>query len=733
MTDPAAPFDLGALSDEQLAALYKQADATTGGHPGLSGMPDADLRRLYAQSQAGSPDQFGGMTDTAARWMTFGLTDPVTAAGRAAVQKYAMGREEPWSDLYSKNLAEERGRAANFRSEHPYENGIAALAGAASGAAPAMGWPTALRTGAELPIAAARPTIGGQIGAGAGTGAAIGGVSGFANSQDAPLRDTAVGAGLGALVGAGAPIVGEVASVPLNAFSRRFLGGADSQALDRIANRIRQDARAGGPGMDEITQALAGSNGKPLSLADVAGENTSALAGRMTREPGEGREISRGFLAERGSGTAPRLLSDVDAALPIGSAVDTADALMRQRATAAAPLYDQAHAANTAMTSPEIDAVLQTPAGKSALTQARLKMANDESVTGPGIRREQPPSIGLNGMIEQPGDLGPIEQGGPLNLRTLDYVKRALDDQIGAAVRGGANDDARILTGLRRNLVSAMDNADSTAVRDANGNLVQPGLYKQARDAFAGPSVLNDALEAGQSFRSMRPEQIEAALKGYNPSEREFFRLGAADAMRQDISRTGDPRMIIGSNAVNQRGGDLMKQQLRPLFDNERDFNRFIDNMGAEALMLANTGKWVGNSATAGRLAEDAGGHGPAGPLVQGAMLVGAGMAGEPALALSRVPGFFASLKNAGELSANNPQVNAATARRLLSGDASENSATLADILARMGRPALNQRTVAPLATALGGVYPSVALPTQNTLAGVLSKFMSPAGPSERP
>lgn len=823
-------FNLDALSDADLAALYKQADAQTGEHPALAGMSDDQLRQLYEQSKAGAPGM-EGVIPAFNRWATFGLADPAGAAAGAGYQKLVEGNEKPFGELYQTGLTQRRGEANNFASEHPWANGIAALAGAGA----TLGYPLS-------PVIS---SVTGRMGAGAGIGAGIGATSGAANSRDNPLRDAAIGATVGGVGGGLAPVVGELASVPINAVSRRFLGGADSQALDRIGNRIAQDTRAGGPSMGDMQQALAGANGKPLTLADVAGENTSALAGRMTRSPGEGREASNRFLAERSGGTGPRLLGDVDAGLPIGSAFDTSEALMQQRATAAAPLYEQANAANTAISSPEIQAILDTPAGKSALAAAKVKMANDRTPAGPqgfpdlavpgAQATTEPPRpadliqflLSRGGVKDEGGELGAMDlqrinrgyfgrlsrsNGMPLdearaaaaeagylhsdadindllgalkrtsmgqpvfnesdpaaiawrefdrarsrgdfeipfgtatetpmgaqsglpeyNLRTLDYVKRALDDQIGGSLRGGANDEARILTGLKKNLVSALENADTTAVKDESGNIVQHGLYKQARDAFAGPSALNDAMETGQTFRSMRPEQIEATLKDYGPSEREFFRLGAADAMRHEVSRTGDPRVLIGSNAVNQRGGDLMKQQLRPLFDTEDAYNRFVGDVGNEALMGANTGRWVGNSATAGRLAEDAGNHGPGGPLVQGATLVGAALTGEPALALSRAPGFIRSLQNAGELGANNPRVNAATAQRLFSADQGQNADTLAQIIARAGRPGLSQRAVPPLASALAGVYPQIALPTQNNLAAFLARNMPGAGPSERP
>jgi hypothetical protein len=718
--------DISQLSNDELQALQQgQGNAAAGGAaaPQMSAMSDDDLHRLYAQQQATAPDTFGNLTNTAARYATFGLSDLAGAAG-SAVGDVLSGAPGSFGENYNKALARARGEASQFSTEHPYSNALAALAGAGSAGAPSVGRealgaaassvpllpnavtaPAGVTTrpflGASTPTTtAAAPTLAGRVGTGMLGGAGAGAASGYSNTGT--LQGTVMGAGTGAVIGGAAPVMGELASVPINAFTRRFLGGADSQALDRIAGRVAQDERAGGPGVAGIQTALAGANGKPLSIADVGGENTQALAGNVTRMPGEGREVSTGFLGDRSAGAASRMTSDLDTALPAGSAFTTAQDLMQQRATAARPLYDQAYAANASIASPEINAVLDTPAGKNALAAARVKMLNDQSTLGQPI----------------PGDL---------SLRTLDYVKRSLDDQIGGAIHGGANDDARILTGLKKQLVGVMDDADATATRDAQGNITTPGLYQQARDAFAGPSALNDALQAGQTFRSMRPEQVQATMDGYSPSEREFFRLGAADSLRKQVMQTGDPRVVIGTNSANNRGADMMKQQLRPLFDNQGDFDKFIGDMSNESMMQANTGKFIGNSATAARVAEDNSGHTGTSALANAATIGGALLGGEPFVAASRVPALFSALRNVG--GANNPAVNASMARVLFTADPATNAQTLAQILAQSRYPSMSNQLALPVAAAAGS-NPVVPLRIGGTLAHLISGATSAEQPA---
>jgi hypothetical protein len=645
--------------------------------------------------QLETPDLFGGATNEAAKWATFGLADPVAAAGRALIQPLlGEGTDTNFGGRYSRNLQQQRGEAANFAQEHPVANDVSAGLGALSAAAPAMGWPSALRTGADLAATKAPASIGGQMLVGGGVGAVQG-----ATASDDPLRAALYGGIGGAVAAPVAAGLTKLASIPIDAFSRRFLNGADTQALDRIAGRISQDTAAGGPGIPEMKTALAGANGKPLSLADVGGENVQGLAGNVARQPGPGREATTGFLAGRNAGAGGRLVGDVDTALnPQGqNAFTTAADLMDQRARAATPLYDQARAANPVMWSPEIGQVLSTPNGKMALAAAQNKMKNDPALFG------QIPA--------------------PTSLQSLDYVKRAFDDQIGGAIKAGNNDDARIFTSLKNQLTGAIDKADSTAVLDPQGNVVTPGIYKQARDAFAGPSALNAALEAGQQFRTMRPELIQQTVANMSPSEREFFRLGAADTMRTAVSQTGDARALIGSNAVNNRGADYMKQQLRPLFDSDAAFNSFVNNTANEQLMQANTTKLIGNSQTAPRLAED---QAPSSEKATALGHVAAGGAsiaqGNPLAMAISVPRAVGAVRQLLGGNVDNPAVNAAVARRLQSGDLTANNDTLAALLSRMGRPALPAQLAVPAAS-YAGSNPLLPVRVGAGLASAISNF----------
>jgi hypothetical protein len=75
-----------------------------------------------------------------------------------------------------------------------------------------------------------------------------------------------------------------------------------------------------------------------------------------------------------------------------------------------------------------------------------------------------------------------------------------------------------------------------------------------------------EALRAGQAVLNRRPEEIAAdvaRLRQNAPGDLEFYRLGAADALKEKIAKTG----MGGDEAKRLIGNQHTQQQLRPLFD----------------------------------------------------------------------------------------------------------------------------------------------------------------------
>ena len=623
-----------------------------------------------------TPDILQGMTDTAAKYATLGLADPVTAAGRAAVQGL-FGADGTFGERYQHNLAQERGQEANFAAAHPVLNAVAAVPGAMTPAAPLVGI-DALRAAAPIG-AATRPFFANpgtaadagasllrQMGTGATTGGVIGGVSGGSDTQRTDpigvLRDIGAGAAAGAGIGGVLPVGGALLAKPLSALTRAmFPGSVDRQAAALLAGRMGQDVSAGGPGAPQMSQALANAGPAPLSLADVGGENVRSLAGNLSRSQGEPREIASQFLGDRLSGMGPRLIDSLDTNLSNGNAFQAAQDLITARQATSRPLYEAA--------------------------------LNKGAIDDPAVNGLIQNSSILRNAINSAKASYPAFQGLPNNdMRLLDQAYKAIGGKAEAARRAGDGALAYNLDGLRTQFKDAVVGANPE--------------YGQALEAFSGPSDSLRAMEMGQNFRSMTPQLIEQTLGKLAPGDADFFRLGAADTMRTAVGKTGTPTPLIGANAVNDRGADYLKQQLRPLFPSQDAYDRFVQHAGNENLIFSNTNKLIGNSLTAGRMAEDhAGGHGAGGALAN----LAAGSAAlltEPWASLPMIGRGLAMLRGAGENT--NPAVRAQAARMVFSADPAQNAQTLAQMMARGPNvvPAISN----PLAMTAGSLYPRYEL-----------------------
>lgn len=643
-----------------------------------------------------------GFTEQAGRAATFGLSDKVSALAAAtgpamkqfieSVMAHPAFDGPAISDAYHGDLAQQRAIGDAYATNHPVASKVASTLGTVADV------PLTAATGA-LPAA----SLGMRMLQGAGQGATIGGLTGFGNSNDESLLGTAVdtgmGAGVGGAVGAAAPVVAEhVVQPAIDWVARRFgPAAAANQGVRQIADRMRQSAATGGPGAQDILDMgnAANAAGKPWMISDFAGQSVKGIGERVANSPGPGQEIVTNALTQRNLGEGARLENDINAGISGGASHYSAvKALEDSRSAVSAPLYEAAysHPGNKAMVSPQIDRVLETPAGRKALAAARVKMQNDMSLMGK-------PDAELGALAREQGIEGTGGVAAGLSLRSLDYVKRAMDDQIGVAMRAGEKDEARILIGLKNKLLHAIDEADATKPKPRgmlkSERKLPPGKYAQARAAYSGPSKTADAVNEGALIFKKHPDQIREEIVNLSPGDREFYKLGAASALRDQIAgkgTTGDEAKLL----VNSR---LAQSRIRPIFDDEASFNRFMRSFELENTMHRNFAETLGNSRTARRLAEaEHGGSGAGGHFVRAVTAAAEGAPG--AAGLSTLSGLMALFGNRG----GNPEVNLAIAKALYSTDHAANSGLLARLAAPAGPSLLPAGAVPTAALASQGL-----------------------------
>lgn len=498
---------------------------------------------------------------TALSGLTFGFGDELAGAARGAYEAATGGN---FGEGYRAGRDYVRGAVENFPQE--YGRGLAtvadlsgALLTAPVGAVGAVG-----RMG---PIARTASTV--------GIGAGLGALQGAGNAET--LADVPEGMAVGgALGGASAGALG-VAGAGLGAVAKNVLpriptgfGGAQAHqaALRQLGLALVRDEATGQTVLRRMAKL-----GPEARIADAAGENTLNLLDTMATLPGETQNLAQKMIRQRQIGRAARMDAIPDALGGGAKGDDILQMLATTKQELAAPLYEQVDKTVVPMT-PKLADLFNRPAMKSAMQYARTRVANEGGAAVDNFATA-------------------LEQRGEMPLRFWDDVKKGLDDLYIDVKRGTlsakeAGAQADVLK-VKRQLVDELDR-------------LAP-VYKEARDAFAGPAALESAIEDGRRALTMKPAEIQAALFKADQSEIEAFRLGAADALREKIgTRAGQTNLL---NAPFDRN---TRMQLKEIFGDQEGYRNAMKTILGEGVLKR--AERVGRgSQTAGREArmEDSG------------------------------------------------------------------------------------------------------------------------------
>lgn len=310
---------------------------------------------------------------------------------------------------------------------------------------------------------------------------------------------------------------------------------------------------------------------KPRALGDLAGENTLGLQFAAKSIPSKAKSEIPEALTERQAGQQERLVKD--ATELTGSTRSNTTERIAQTAAERDAASQQAFAPLRAMEAQDATLLLpflKTPAGQMAVKQAE-RIANNE-------RRAFLPILQPDGTPR------------PLSFDDVQNIKLAFDDILGSnpatpLESGGlGKNNARVIRDLKNAFTAAADE-------------IFPG-YKEARDVFAGPSAVMNALNEGRNFLKMPVEEAQQAMSQLSASEREAFIEGAVNAMADKIEsgmKTFDRSRVILPTQEQKR--------LRLLFPDDESFGQFIARAEEEAQMRHSFVSTMGGSQTAERQA----------------------------------------------------------------------------------------------------------------------------------
>lgn len=499
--------------------------------------------------------------------VTFGFGDEM-AAGLMALSP---------NTTYDQALASNRGLLQSAKEANPGTALVSEIGGSVT-----SGLGAAKMAGAGLKSLAPRimsALSGGGLAGGVARGAAIGAAEGGlygAGSADGADMGQAIGKGalLGAGMGAAAPVaiagVSKGANAAIDAVGGVLPFGIGSAGR---SNRAMQTALArSGMTVDQVDEAVkaATREGQPtFTIADALGNPGQRELSKIARQPGDGRKEIVDFLMQRQSGQGRRL------GPMLADALDAPDtALQRtERLTA-----ERGAAADIAYSAARGNAAPVDVRGALAAIDDRIGGMKGSGVTGDSIDARL--SSYRSRLAAQPGPDGVMRELSDFD-RVLG-VKQAVQDDIGAAIRAGRNNEARELGKLQTALDAALESSSD--------------MYRTANDDFRDASRVIGQIDAGKAATSGRVRSADI-LDQYGKltlDQQGAFKAGYADPLLAKVEG--------GAQGVNKARALMDDATTAELGAMAKDPAMLQRQIGRENTMFETAAQAMGGSRTADNL-----------------------------------------------------------------------------------------------------------------------------------
>lgn len=490
---------------------------------------------------------------------------------------------------YEDILRQIRGEYARYAKQSPIKQAALEFGGGAAPGLAAMLVPGGQAVGAQQL---------GRSGAGAlarlaGLGAATGAVTGAGSAEEGSRAGGALAGGvMGGIVGAALPLGMEGTSAGARWLRERLAPG-DAYLTRRAASKMNEALTEAGatPATIQAKMLQDRAMNVPSMVANVSptlvdlAETVAQRAGKGARQVGE-------KLTQQKAGARERTYQQVVKGLHPGDFYADEQRLIEGLRAKAAPAYEAAYA-HGAVDDPVVNTILQHPTFQDAYRRGQ-KIAESQAMAAklrgdPDFERFLLPEIYKpTGKVDSLTNTPIMELQQVPNVRTLDYVKRGLDDLIDAGYKGSSSvgkGQASALRDLRNQFVAAIDRN----VPD----------YRDVRKMYAGDMEVLDAMRAGmKDFNKLDHEQVLNMVSKMSAAEREAFRTGVA---RDLYSRIMDPG--INFNAAQRIiGSPEMQAKLQPLFDSAPQFTLFKSALEREAQLFSQANQILGGSQTGKRL-----------------------------------------------------------------------------------------------------------------------------------
>ena len=490
----------------------------------------------------------------AGQGLTFGFGDEIESGITAAINTMSEGT--PYSENYRKRYDQLEDQREAFTEDYPKTALGAEIVGSLATGIAGAGRLGVLKGFDQLSKAGKAARLG-------GIGAVEGGIYGAGTANpDEILSDAAQGAAIGGVlapVGAGTVnLLGDLVSGVGN-FASRKLADTPRQQADRVLRQALQDE---GLTPDQAVQRLADLNDSTpgpnqATLADL-GESfrTQARATMDVGDSAKGR--AKAMVNDRQAGQRARVktLIKKNFGADAESFYENFDKAVTRRANLAAPLYDEAMEKGVKMTPDLTDFV----------DEGEIKPIYDKAVSRFNSLKKR------KNYTQQEFDL-----------QTLNYLKKRLDGQMGAAKTGGDKETVLFLQEKKQELLNL--------IADQNQE------YGIALKSFTDESAVINAMEDGLTFLKKDPDLLRMSLEDLTDAEMDSFRMGAVRSLENFIEKQGDNtdvvKRLIGSEAMRKKLNAIMP---------EENVDQFLKGLNAESEFFRTKGAILGGPNTAERL-----------------------------------------------------------------------------------------------------------------------------------
>lgn len=590
------------MSDDQInAAVFKIAQTPvkmdfTGmaSQPAVEKTVESPAMVEGRQADLSLPSKIGL---AAAQGLTFNFAPKIAGAGAAGLDILQHGLNANPTEAYANTRDYIKGVNEQFRETNPKTAFASEVVGGLPLLLTPMGMTSKAAQTAEALSAAQKMAMASKMAGMQGTINAVGAsdINPVTNpteyAQDIAKKGAISAASGGVLSGAGQGVY----NVGSNVAQRYIPESAMDAARLKLAQALQRGSSSDGSNSVLLrVQREMGLNPN-ASIAQAGGPSALSQLDVLASMPGQAKTLVERRIREQQTFRPERLVNAADEALGTQGKGFTAtlEALDAAKKSASAPLYQQLENVSLRV-DPELQALIQ--ASTSAHGKAELLTQ-------------------LNRQL--PIDISKLKAGDDVPLKVLDVVKQSLYD-MGESARGEfgkATNTSRAYDDLR---VALTKKLEALSPSDKNGS-----IYRQALDAYAGPSQLGNAVVKGRTAMKQDDIALSDLMGNMSPSELEAFRIGALQSLKDKVGTEAGQTSLLKmwkepatSNRLKEIFGDNYQRfaqdvakeaRLKPLEQVGRGSGTFSRMSGAEDLGVMPTtmaaGKAVANAATGNPLA----------------------------------------------------------------------------------------------------------------------------------